>query len=326
VISPENDPSLGPVSAPHREAETGPSRLPLWLRLAPFFLGASLYVSLFLAILAPVPLAWLNHAAGRRLAFLATLTNSLLIWALASWSGLLGFVILVVCPAWAIAEAGRYWVGRRRSAQARLISILFAGVMAVAVGGVGALLAWSVAKQVTPAEEVRKTVEWLGEQMSAQAPAGKWDAAEWEAQKEQWIKNLPSSLAIAALLQSWIVLTLMIRLNPAKFREKLGVPLGYLRGWKTPEFWIWPTLAFGFAWVMTRGWLSDLAWNGLKFCLALYALQGVAIVSVVCDVWGIRGFGRVLVFFLVLGVMTPLLLAMGFFDLWFDFRSKLRQT
>ena len=310
---------LGSPSSTH-------SRLPFWVRLSPFFLSASFYISLFLALLAPLPLAWLNLAAGRRWALLATLSNGSLIWALSGWSGLAGFAVFSVAPAWMIAEASRFWVGRRRDAQARLMSILFSGILAVVAAGVLALVVWSRLDGVTPAEQIQRAMDWMGQQLSTQAPPSQWDPAEWEEHKLEWVRNLPSSLGIAALLQSWIVLTLLVRLSPGRLRERLGVPVGYLRGWKTPERWVWPTLACGFGWVVFRGIPADLAWNGLKFCLALYALQGVAILSVVCDVWGVRGLARGLVFFLVLGVMTPLLLAVGFFDLWFDFRSKVGQS
>jgi hypothetical protein len=305
---------------------SGSVRSPFWLRISPLFLSASLYASLFLAILAPLPLAWLNLAVGRGSAFVATLTNAALIWWISDWAGLAGFLIFALAPAWVISEAARLKVGKRKSVQSRLMAILFSGVVSVVLGGVLALLVWSWMDHVSPAEEIKRAFEWMGAQLASQAPPSQWDPAEWAEQKEELLRNLPSSVAILALLQAWVVLTVLIRLNPSRLRERLGVPQGYLRGWKTPEPWIWPTLFCGFLWVTTRGWPSDLAWNGVKFCMALYALQGVAILSVVCDVWGIRGLTRGLVFFMVLSVMTPLLLAVGFFDLWFDFRGKLRQS
>lgn len=304
----------------------GKTTLPVWLRVAPFALSASFYLSLFLSILAPVPIVWVNLTQGRGWAFLATLCNGGLVWLAAGPGGLAGYLVFSLSTAWLMPEVARLMAGRRKGAQGRLFGVLWAGVIAVILGGVFGLLysAWS--DHVSPAAQVQRAMTWLGEQMSQQTPPGQWDPAEWAEHKEQWLRNLPSSLAIAALIQSWVILTLLMRLNPGKIRERLGVPAGYLRGWRTPEYWVWPTLVSGFGWIVFTGGVSDFCWNFLKFSMAIYALQGLAILGCVFDIWGLRGFVRGLGFFLVLSVMLPLLLALGFFDLWFDFRSKLRQS
>jgi hypothetical protein len=40
---------------------------------------------------------------------------------------------------------------------------------------------------------------------------------------------------------------------------------------------------------------------------------------------GIGGLGRILIFSVALFLALPLVLALGFFDLWFDFRKKFGQ-
>jgi hypothetical protein len=42
------------------------------------------------------------------------------------------------------------------------------------------------------------------------------------------------------------------------------------------------------------------------------------------DLWNIRGFFRAAGYLVSVFVMMPLLLSLGFFDLWFDFRAKFR--
>lgn len=299
---------------------------PLWVRLAPFVLSASFYVSVFLAILAPLPMVWLNLALGRRWALIATLTNGAVVWLALGPGGLAGYAVFSLGAAWIMPEAARVLSGRRKGAQSRLFGVLWSGVLSLLVVGLIGFLAWCASDHVSPAAQLQRAFAWLGEELSKQAPPGQWDPADWADQKEEWLRNLPSSVGLAALLQSWVVLTLMIRLNPGRIRERIGVPVGYLRGWRTPEPFVWPTIAAGFAWVVLPGWASDLGWNILKFCLGVYALQGLAILSCLFDFWRLRGFARGLGFFLVLSVMLPLLLGLGFFDLWFDFRSKLRHS
>jgi hypothetical protein len=60
--------------------------------------------------------------------------------------------------------------------------------------------------------------------------------------------------------------------------------------------------------------------------MAVYAIQGLSILSFFFDVWNVRGVFRVLAFLAAIFIMMPLLLSLGFFDLWFDFRSKFRQV
>ena len=60
--------------------------------------------------------------------------------------------------------------------------------------------------------------------------------------------------------------------------------------------------------------------------MAIYALQGLSVLSFFFEAWNVRGLFRALI--MVAGVlfMMPLVLSLGFFDLWFDFRSKIRQS
>ena len=74
------------------------------------------------------------------------------------------------------------------------------------------------------------------------------------------------------------------------------------------------------------GSVSDVAVNLFRFLMAIYAIQGLSILSFFFDVWNVRGVFRGLAFLAGVLLMMPLLLSLGFFDLWFDFRSKFRQS
>jgi uncharacterized protein YybS (DUF2232 family) len=60
--------------------------------------------------------------------------------------------------------------------------------------------------------------------------------------------------------------------------------------------------------------------------MAIYAIQGLSILSFFFDVWRLKGVFRALGFVIGVVLMMPLVLSLGFFDLWFDFRSKFRQS
>jgi uncharacterized protein YybS (DUF2232 family) len=151
-----------------------------------------------------------------------------------------------------------------------------------------------------------------------------------EPELEEWKENLitefPSAVAVFALVLVWTNLVVLLRLNPGGVREKLGLEPAFFRKWRAPEFLVWPTIASGFFLVFDAGLFSDIALNLFKFLMAIYAIQGLSILSFFFDVWKLKGMFRALGFLMGVVLMMPLVLSLGFFDLWFDFRSKFRQS
>jgi len=292
--------------------------------------SALLYLTFFLSVVAPLPLIFVRLARGRAAAAGATLLNMALVFVLSGWPGLIGYALFTVSTSWLISELAVLFSVRSKGKADQAPQVLFRLLSCTAVGLAVVLLVavitWAVVAKVSPWAELARGLDWLGGQMMAQAPAGTMDAAEWALQKEEWMRNLPSSASIAMLLQCWVALTLMLRLNPARIRERLAIPSTFHRLWKNPEWLVWPTIVSGFGALVLSGPAADASGNLLKVLLAFYGLQGLAILSGVFDLWKLRGLVRALAFFLVFTVMLPLVLALGFFDLWFDFRAKLRQS
>jgi hypothetical protein len=292
--------------------------------------SALLYLTFFLSVVAPLPLIFVRLARGRAAAAGATLLNMALVFVLSSWPGLVGYAIFTVVTSWLVSELAVFFSrsSKRKADEAprALFLLLSSSALGLAVVLVAAVMTWAGVAQVSPWVELARGLDWLGEQMMAQSPAGTMDAADWALQKEEWLRNLPSSISIAILLQCWVAVTLMLRLNPARIRERLAIPSTFHRLWKNPEWLVWPTIVSGFGALVLSGAAADTAGNLLKILLAFYGLQGLAILSGIFDLWKLRGLIRALAFFLVFTVMLPLVLALGFFDLWFDFRAKLRQS
>jgi hypothetical protein len=300
-----------------------------WSRFVPlFFTSAALYLSFFLSVLAPVPLIWAHLFRGRRLAFLATLCNVTMVFLLAGWPGLAGYAVFAVSCAWASAEFARSEVFLRvpQAPSVILFRFLIKTSLVILVSGAIATGLWAMIARVSPWAELQRGLDWLGQQMLAQTPTGTLDAADWALQKEEWLRNFPSTLVIAVMIQAWVACSLLLRLNPSRIRDRMGIPFGFSRLWRNPEALVWPAIISGFGALILKGIPADFCWNLLKIFAALYAFQGLAILQSVLDLWGMRGPLRGLSVVFALLVMLPLVISLGFFDLWFDFRAKLRQS
>jgi hypothetical protein len=60
----------------------------------------------------------------------------------------------------------------------------------------------------------------------------------------------------------------------------------------------------------------------LKCLAVLYFLHGLGVMIQVLSIWKIRGFLRVIIVALVIGIANWILSAIGLLDTWFDFRKK----
>src|SRR5207253_3093968 len=97
--------------------------------------------------------------------------------------------------------------------------------------------------------------------------------------KSRTLLELPSTIAISALVLIWANLVLLIKLNPGRVLEKLGYDPRSFQRWRTADWLIWPTII---AWIeVLADWKGggDAAINVLKCIMALYGIQGLAIMS-----------------------------------------------
>jgi hypothetical protein len=167
-------------------------------------------------------------------------------------------------------------------------------------------------------------VDFMGKSINSEnSPVNPNDLEEW---KQGVIVEFPSAIAVFSLFLVWANLVTLLRVNPNGVREKLGLDAGYLRRWKAPEWLVWPTILTGAFLLFDAGRISDVSLNVFRFLMAVYALQGLSILSFFFDAWNVRGIFRTAGYLAAVFLMMPLLLSLGFFDLWFDFRSKVRQS
>jgi hypothetical protein len=95
-----------------------------------------------------------------------------------------------------------------------------------------------------------------------------------------------------------------------------------LRRWRTPETLIWGLILAGFAMFVPVHWLALAARNAFVVLLACYFCQGVAIVDYYLDRFHLPRGIRVISYVLVAAqpLVTAMVLALGVFDLWGNFR------
>jgi len=313
------EPSEGGPSGPSSQVPVS-SRVPRWAEAVPFFLSAAFFLSAFFVIFAPLPILFLFFRKGRKWAYFAALTNSLWVGLAAGPVSLVFYLGVVIALALPLAEL----LNRRKSLEkSALITLLTMGLVAGALGG-----AYAHIHHLNPIQiletQVFGFVDYLSQSMSANSV--KMDPAELEEWKHSLIVEFPSGVAVFALVLVWANLILSLRANPGGLRDKLGLDASFIKKWKAPEYLVWPTLATGFFLLKDFGLPTSIALNVFKFLMAIYAIQGLSILSHLFDVWKFRGMFRVLGFSLLVLFMLPLVLSLGFFDLWFDFRSKFRQS
>ncbi|MGA2937917.1 MAG: DUF2232 domain-containing protein [Syntrophobacteraceae bacterium] len=135
------------------------------------------------------------------------------------------------------------------------------------------------------------------------------------------VRIMPGVLMACTLGICWLNLLVSLRYcraaaNEFCDREKLIL-------WKAPERIVWFVIASGLILLLPVGDLKLAAINLLIVTGTIYFLQGVAIVAFYLERWKlpvyVKGFVYAVVFLQQLASMATV--ALGLFDVWFDFRK-----
>jgi uncharacterized protein YybS (DUF2232 family) len=137
---------------------------------------------------------------------------------------------------------------------------------------------------------------------------------------------LPAAAIISLAAVVLFNIGLLCRRFPERREQWLGV--ASLREWKAPEFLVWGLIVSGFALFVPGfdAW-KIVAANLLLVISACYFFQGLAIVSFFFNKNSVPSFvrGIVYVFIAFQQIFTLLVVGLGLFDLWVDFRRLKKQ-
>ena len=134
------------------------------------------------------------------------------------------------------------------------------------------------------------------------------------------LRIIPAIMIVATLFVVWSNL-LLARLV-LRSKELFCPDFGRLNQWKAPEHLVWVAIASGVLLLFGHPGLKMLGINGLIVIMMIYFFQGIGIVSFYFEKKQFPKILRILLYGLI-AIQQPLLLvvvALGFFDIWIDFR------
>jgi uncharacterized protein YybS (DUF2232 family) len=224
-----------------------------------------------------------------------------------------GFLVPLGLPTLVVAGGVRSFWSFERTALAGIAawSIAVVGLSLLAYGDLGTLLAAAREQLVNSYNLALATSGSIGASDST--------VAVLEAERDLLIDG------VIEILPALLVLTgaLTVIANLVLLRNWTGVGSNVnLRLWRTPDMLIWALIASGFAMFAPVAAVALAARNLFLVLLGCYFCQGLAIVGFYLERFRLPRGIRVASYLLIAiqHVVTAMVLALGVFDLWGDFR------
>jgi len=300
--------------------------IPGWVRFLPFFLSALFFLSGLFAVFAPLPLLSSHLRNGRKWAWLAALSNGIIVALAGGQLSLIFYAVFILALSLSLPELLKLKISLEKSTVLTLLIMALAGACFVFCFVFKGALYHPLNPVLEIKSQISGFVDLLGQSItSGSGVTGLLNAAEVDEWKRSLLVEFPSIVAVFSLILVWANLVLLLRANPNQMRQNLGLDSSVLTKWKAPDYLVWPTIVTGFFLIFNMGVVSNVSLNLFKFIMAIYAIQGLSILTYFFDLWGIRGFFRIVGFSISVFLMTPVVLSLGFFDLWFDFRSRFKK-
>lgn len=292
-----------------------------------FFLGsisAISFLTVYGAIISPLPIVYAMKRLGRVWGYLFLAINTLLVMLLAGKLAAFLFVAIVGAIAVGISEFSRL-----NFSVEKIIVLSLSAVLLISSAGI---LGVSAKYKVNPVNHVTSFAnDWV--ENFAKSQTFKRLGSSWDPAVEQITNNpkevaktllqeLPSSIVIGLLLIIVLNLFFLIRVNPDNIVERLGLTRVYFQTWKSPEYLIFPVIGLGIFLLFDIPYVSKIALNLFKILMSIYFFQGLSIVYFFFERLKVTIFWRVIGYCVLALMLIPLVISLGFFDLWFDFRTK----
>jgi uncharacterized protein YybS (DUF2232 family) len=140
------------------------------------------------------------------------------------------------------------------------------------------------------------------------------------------LRIMPAIVIVSVLLVVWSNLLLA---KPLLRSRNLFYPaFGALNEWKAPESLVWVAIGSGVFLLIPNSGLKFFGANALIIMMMVYFFQGIAIVSFYFEKKRFPRLLRGVLYALIVLQQFVLLLviALGFFDLWVDFRRMKKEV
>ncbi len=295
--------------------------------LIPFFLASALHLSTLFRVFAALPLVYAHLRFGRLLGMLCSLTNLGIVWAISGRTDAAWFFVIAIVLSTTFAECIKLKLKLEWIVLYSISTMLF----------VSSLLLVSFAHKVQnhPLQILRTYISGQVDEFTKNAEKYKATATvssqdlekvlvDPEVTKQNLFEALPSVVAIVLFFIVITNLLVLLRLNFQGSQETLGLKTDFFKHWKSPDHMVWLTLVVGFCLVVEIPTISMIALNLFRILMAVYVLHGIAILNYFLDIWKIKGFIRPLGYLLAVTFLLPFIASLGFFDLWFKFREKIK--
>ena len=289
-----------------------------WFHFLPDFLVPFFFFPVcFLEIFAPLPLVGYGLQAGFFRMLAACLVNGLLVFFMDGGFSTVIFALYVGLTSLGLMAGMR----RKKSLESIVFSTWLMTFVAVSISLLLGVYCFHWHPMELVQEQIAGAMQYL---MSSMQKSGHL-AEEVDLLKRDLLIQFPSHLCIFSFFLILSNVVFLVQWGCGVLRTQYGYHSGLLRKWRTPELWVWPTIGSASFLLFDLGIVSDIARNVFNFLMAAYIVQGLSILHDLFSAWNFRVLFRWILFFFCVSLMMPLVLGLGFFDLWFDFRKRLKQ-
>ncbi|WP_373498166.1 YybS family protein [Desulfococcus sp.] len=135
------------------------------------------------------------------------------------------------------------------------------------------------------------------------------------------VRILPSLAVSSVLFITW---TTLVMVKPVTRRYGLAYPdFGRLNHWRAPEWLVWGVIGSGILLLFPHNGLRMVGVNGLIILMTVYFFNGIAIVSFFLEKKRLPLFLRIGIYMFIAlqQIALFLVIGIGFFDIWFNFRK-----
>jgi uncharacterized protein YybS (DUF2232 family) len=135
------------------------------------------------------------------------------------------------------------------------------------------------------------------------------------------VRIIPAIVIVSTLFVTW---TSILLARPVFKAGNLVCPdFGRLNHWKAPEYLVWVVITCGVMLALPDKTIKIFGLNGLLVLITIYFFEGIAIVSFYFEKKKMPRTLKTILYTLIAiqQVAVLIVIGLGFFDTWFDFRK-----